>query len=67
MSSTSIKTSWSELASAKGRWVGAESIGLTLLGKLDCPSKKHFEWNNYDTTPGIARKHNTSLNKLEHE
>ncbi len=40
--STAMKTLWPAriATSSKDRWIGAYSIGLTVLGKLSCPIEK---------------------------
>jgi hypothetical protein len=51
--SSTIKTSWPvcRATSSKDRWIGAYSIGLTILGKLDCPIKKKDKKRGLKTCP----------------
>ncbi len=46
--STTIKTLWPAhtATSWKDRWIGAYSIGLTILGKLGCPNNNNYKKKN---------------------
>jgi hypothetical protein len=51
--STTIKTSWPgrKATSSKDRWIVDYSIGLTIMGKLDCPNYNNKKKEMYQFAP----------------